>query len=468
MKEFMDDKFLLENEVAEDLYFNHAAKMPIFDFHCHLIPQEIYEDKKYENLTEVWLGKDGYGDHYKWRLMREFGVSEDYITGNQPPFEKFKKYAEVIPYMVGNPIYQWTHLELRRYFGIYDLLKPETAEKIYKEANEKIKTLTARKMMELHNVKTVYTTDDPADDLHYHELMAQDKTLKTEVKPCFRPDKAINVDLGSFLPWIEKLEMACNYKISDFATLLKALKERLEFFVAHGVRASDHALDTVPNAPYDMKIASKVYEAALKGEVLDPHEVDSYKTVVIVELAKLYKEHNMVQQYHIGAFRNGNSAQFRKLGPDTGYDCIQDRYIAEGLKNLLDLENDSNNLPKTVLYTLNPSQNEILVTLMNCYQEEGIKGKIQFGSAWWFNDHYDGMSKQMETLSSVGLLSCFIGMLTDSRSFLSYPRHEYFRRLLCNRLGNLVERGLYPDDREVLGKIVEDISYNNAKAYFED
>lgn len=466
MKQFMDEHFLLENEVGEYLYRHHAAKMPIFDFHCHLIPREIYEDKKYDNLTEVWLGRDGYGDHYKWRLMREFGIPEEYITGSRTPEEKFAKYAEVIPYMVGNPIYQWTHLELQRYFGIEELLSPRTAERIYAEAGAKLQTMSTRKMMELFDVRTVFTTDDPTDDLRYHELMSADPTLKTDVRPCFRPDKALNIERETFLPWLRSLERVSGTKITDLDGLLKALHSRLEFFAAHGCRASDHALDTVPSAVYDQEAAAKALDAAISGRTVDKTDLDAYKTVVLARLGEWYQAFGIIQQYHIGANRNANSKMYGRLGPDTGYDCIKDDRLADELKGLLDLLERRGHLPKTVLYTLNPSQNEVLATLMNCYQEEGIRGKIQFGAAWWFNDHYDGMSRQLETLASVGLLSCFIGMLTDSRSFLSYPRHEYFRRLLCNRLGDLVERGLYPDDRATLGQIVEDVSYNNAVKYF--
>lgn len=469
MKKFMDEDFLLEGEVAKDLYFNHAKKMPIFDFHCHLNPKEIYEDKKYENLTEVWLGKDGYGDHYKWRLLRAYGVEEEYITGDKSPEEKFLKYAEVMPYLIGNPIHQWTHLELQRYFDIYEVLTKETAPLIYKKANEILKTLTARKMMEKCNVKTVFTTDDPIDDLHYHELMKADKTLKVEVAPCFRPDKAINLERDTFLPWLNALSKIEGHKINSFSELVLALRHRVMFFSDHGCVASDHALDIVPNGAYDLEKADLAFKMAAFGkqDVLSRAEIDDYKTTILIELAKLYKEFGIVQQYHIGAFRNANTKAYKKLGPDTGYDCIQDYQVTEGLKNLLDTEESFEALPKTVLYDLKQSDNEVLTTLMNCYQEAGIRGKIQFGSAWWFNDHYDGMSRQMETLASDGLLSAFIGMLTDSRSFLSYPRHEYFRRLLCNRIGQLVEKGMYPDSREILGQIVEDISYNNAVNYFK-
>lgn len=466
MKEFLGKDFLLDNETGKKLYFDYASKMPIFDFHCHLIPSEIYEDHKFSSITEAWLGKNGYGDHYKWRLLREMGVDESYITGSKSDREKFQKYAECMPYFVGNPIYEWTHLELRRYFGINETLSPETADKIYAEANEKLKTLTARKMMESMNVETVFTTDDPVDDLHYHELLAADKSFKIHVYPCWRPDKAINVERANFfIPWCQKLGEVTHQDVKDLAGMLSALDERLAFFVKHGCVASDHALDVVHYAPASYEEANAIYKKGLKGEVISSIEQDKYKGYVMIHLGKMYTKYGMVQQYHIGALRNNNKKAFALLGADTGYDASEDENVVEKLSALLSALEEADALPKTVLYTLNAKDYVALVTLMNCFQG-GVKGKMQLGTAWWFNDHFDGMEEQIKRLGDDGLLSCFIGMLTDSRSFLSYPRHEYFRREICNYLGSLVESGRYPNDIKTLGKIVEDISFNNAKAYF--
>lgn len=467
MKEFLGKDFLLDNDVAKRLYFDHAAKMPIFDFHCHLIPKEIYEDHRFASLTEAWLGANGYGDHYKWRLLREFGVDEDYITGKKSDKERFLKFAEVMPYMVGNPIYEWTHLELRRYFGINEILSPLTAEDIYQKANETLKSLTARKMMTMMAVDTVFTTDDPVDDLAYHELLGKDSSFKVHVYPCWRPDKAINVERSHFfIPWVKKLSEVTKRDTHDLQGMLDALDERLEFFVAHGCAASDHALDVVHYAPSNYEQANRIYQKGLRGEPILFEEEDLYKGYLLLHLGERYRHYGMVQQYHIGALRNNSKRMFALLGADTGYDASEDHEIAEKLSSLLNALDSGDNLPKTVLYTLNAKDYITLASLMNCFQG-GVKGKIQLGTAWWFNDHYDGMAEQIRRLGDEALLSCFIGMLTDSRSFLSYPRHEYFRREICNYLGSLVEEGRYPDDEKTLGKIVEDISFNNAKAYFK-
>lgn len=467
MKEFLGDDFLLNSDLAKELYFEHAKKMPIFDYHCHLQPKEIAEDYKFEDITEVWLGKNGYGDHYKWRLLREFGVPEEYITGNKSSYEKFEKFAETMPYMIGNPIYEWTHLELKVYFGITKPLSKATCKEIYDECNEKLKTLTARKMMELNNVATVYTTDDPVDDLHFHEAMAKDKTLKTKVAPAFRPDKAINVERASFIPWVKTLEKVTGKECKDLQSMLDALDSRLEFFIEHGCRASDHALDVVHYKKATYEEANEVYLKGLRGEKISFEEEDIYKGYLMVHLGKMYHKYGMVQQYHIGALRDNSKRYFATLGPDTGFDAVEDRDFAEKLSALLNELDLTDSLPKTILYSLNEKDYITLVTLMNCFQG-GVKGKIQLGTAWWFNDHYDGMLAQFKRLGDNGLLSCFVGMLTDSRSFLSYPRHDYFRRLFCDYLASLVEEGRYPCDKETLGKIVEDVSYNNAKNFFND
>ena len=466
MKEFLGDDFLLDSDLAKKLYNEHAKKMPIFDFHCHLVPQQIAEDYHFKSITEAWLGANGYGDHYKWRLMREMGVDEDYITGNKSDWEKFEKYAECMPYFIGNPIYEWTHLELKTYFGIHKPLTPATAKEIYEECNEKLKTLSARKMMELNNVATVYTTDDPVDDLHWHEIMAKDPTLKTKVCPAWRPDKAINVERDTFIPWVEQLSKVTGKKLPDLKSFLDAIDERLEFFVNHGCTASDHALDVLHFKKGTYEEANTIYLKGLKGEAISYEEEDIYKGYLMLHLGKMYHKYNMVQEYHIGALRNNSLRNYKRIGADTGYDAVEDKEVAEKLSQLLCALDETDELPKTILFTLNEKDYIVLATLKNCFQG-GMKGKIQLGTAWWFNDHFDGMDAQMKKLSADGLISCFVGMLTDSRSFLSYPRHDYFRRELCNFLANLVLAGRYPDDEETLGKIVEDISFNNADKYFQ-
>lgn len=466
MKEFLGDDFLLDSDLAKKLYNEHAKKMPIFDFHCHLVPQQIAEDYHFSSITEAWLGANGYGDHYKWRLMREMGVDEEYITGDKSAWEKFEKFAECMPYFIGNPIYEWTHLELKTYFGIRKPLSPKTAKEIFDECNQKLKTMSARKMMEINNVETVYTTDDPVDDLHYHEIMAKDSTLKTHVAPAWRPDKAINVERDTFIPWVNKLAEVTSKKIVSLQDMLDALDERLAFFVEHGCTASDHALDVVHYKKASYEEADKVFKKGLKGEVISFEEEDIYKGYVMLHLGKMYHKYNMVQEYHIGALRNNSLRNYKRIGADTGYDAVEDKDFAEKLSALLSALDENDELPKTILFTLNEKDYIVLATLKNCFQG-GMKGKIQLGTAWWFNDHFDGMDAQMKKLADDGLISCFVGMLTDSRSFLSYPRHDYFRREMCNFLANLVLAGRYPLDEETLGKIVEDISYNNAKAYFK-
>lgn len=462
MKEFLGKDFLLDSECASKLYYDYAAKMPIYDFHCHLNPKEIYEDKKYRSLTEVWLG----GDHYKWRLMRQFGVEEKYITGDASDEEKFRKYAETMAYAIGNPIYSWTHLELRRFFGIEDILTPETADKIYREANEKLQTLTARRLIEMSDVKALCTTDDPVDSLEYHTLIANDESFNVIVRPSFRPDKAMKIDQETFLPWLRQLEEVVGYPVNSFVLLKKALFQRAIFFDKVGCVCSDHGLDTFEYLPATDEELEAIFAKALRGEKLDADEVEKHKGALLIALGKMYHELGWVQQYHIGALRNNSERCYRALGPDTGYDAINDRNFAPKLSAVMNELDKTDELPKTVLYCLNPRDNETLAAMMNCFQSGGVKGKIQFGSGWWFNDQKDGMQRQMEALMQVGLISQFVGMLTDSRSFLSYTRHEYFRRILCSKLGALIEGGEYPCDLEFVGKIVEDICYNNANRYF--
>ena len=462
MKKFMDKDFILETETASKLYHEYAADMPIFDFHCHLNVKEIYEDKKFRNITEAWLG----GDHYKWRLMRQLGVDESYITGDKSDWEKFEKFAEVMPYAIGNPIYHWTHLELQRFFGIYDLLSPATAKSIFDRCNEKLETLTARELIKMSNVKKLFTTDDPIDDLHFHKLIAEDDSFDVVVGPAFRPDKVINIELPTFVPYIEKLGEVSGIKIENISDLCKALESRIEFFDSMGCVCSDHALDVVMYAPATVADIEAAFQKAMSGKMLSQIEIEQYKGAVLVFLGKEYAKRNWVQQYHIGALRNNSKRYMGLLGPDTGFDAIEDQTFAKKLSMLLDKLDSTDELPKTILYCLNPRDNEVLATIINCFQQAGTVSKMQFGSGWWFNDQKDGMQRQLMSLSQVALLSKFVGMLTDSRSFLSYTRHEYFRRILCNMLGNLIENGEYPCYIEFVGEIVRDICYNNSIAYF--
>ena len=461
MKEFLGKDFLLDNPAAVELYYGYAEKMPIYDFHCHLNPQEIYEDKKYRSITEVWLG----GDHYKWRLLRQFGIDEKYITGDGSDYDKFMAYAKVMPYAIGNPIYSWTHLELRRFFGITEALTPETADKIYNECNAKLEYLTAREFIKMSRVKGICTTDDPVDTLEYHILIEDDETFDVKVRPSFRPDKAMKIEQDTFLPWIAKLSEVVGYPVDSFAMLKRALLERAYFFDAVGCVVSDHGLDTFEYLPATGEEVEAIYAKALSRQPLTKDEVEQYKGALLIALGKIYNELGWSQQYHIGALRQNSARMFAKLGPDTGYDAINDNNYAPKLSAVLSELDKTGELPKTVLYCLNPRDNETLAAMMNCFQG-GVRGKIQYGSGWWFNDQKDGMQKQMETLMQFGLISQFVGMLTDSRSFLSYTRHEYFRRILCSKIGALLENGEYPYDIPTVGKMIEDICYNNANAYF--
>lgn len=462
MKEFLGNDFVLRTETAKKLYHDYAENMPIFDFHCHLPVQQIYEDKKFATVTEVWLG----GDHYKWRLLREFGVDESYITGDKSDWEKFQKFAEVLPYAIGNPIYVWSHLELSRFFGINDVLCPATAKSIYDRANEKLQTLTARQLIQGSNVKKLFTTDDPIDDLHYHKALKQQGTFPVEVYPAFRPDKAINIELNGYVEYIQKLSNVCGYPIDGVQSLCKALSDRIDYFDSVGCVCSDHALDVVMYQDATAEQVDAIIKIALSGGKLTNEQVQMYKGYVLVHLGREYSAHKWVQQYHIGALRNNSSRYMRLLGADTGFDAIEDQPFAKKLASLMNKLDETDQLPKTILYCLNPRDNEVLATLINCFQQSGVSGKIQFGSAWWFNDQKDGMTRQMTALMQVGLLSKFVGMLTDSRSFLSYTRHEYFRRILCDLLGEILENGGYPYEVEFVGKIVQDVCYNNAIDYF--
>lgn len=464
MKAFMDENFLLTNKTAETLYHDYAKDMPIFDFHCHLNPKEIAENKSYKNITEVWLG----GDHYKWRAMRSNGVNEKYITGDAPDKEKFMKWAETMTECIGNPLYHWTHLELQRYFGITKLLSPETAEEIWEECNKKLQQpdFTVRGLIKRSNVKVICTTDDPVDSLEYHIAIAKDTSFDVKVLPAFRPDKSFNIDKAGFVEWIGKLGAVVGKEIKTIDDVRDALKQRLEFFHEVGARVSDHALDPVVYEEATDAEVTAILQKALKGEALSECEVKKYKTAVMVFLGKQYARLGWTMQLHIGTIRNNSKRMMRLLGPDTGFDATADYTFAQALANFLDKLDDTDELPKTILYCLNPRDNEVLGTIIGCFQGGIIPGKVQFGSGWWFNDQKDGMIRQMTALSTLGLLSRFVGMLTDSRSFLSYTRHEYFRRILCNLIGEWVEAGEAPNDMKLLGKMVQNISFDNAKNYF--
>lgn len=464
MKPFMDEKFLLNNETAIRLYEDYAKDMPIFDYHCHLNPKEIAENKKYRNITEVWLG----GDHYKWRAMRSNGIEEKYITGDAPDKEKFLKWAETMANCIGNPLYHWTHLELKRYFGIDKLLSPDTAEEIWEECNRLLQQeeFTARGLIKRSNVKAIGTTDDPTDSLEYHIAIAKDPTFDVKILPAFRPDKSFNIDKPGFIEWMDKLGNVVGKEIKTFADVKEALKQRVDFFHEVGCRISDHALDPISYVEATEEEATAILQKALKGETVSEEEVKKYKTQVMVFLGKQYAAHGWVMQLHMGTIRNNSSRMFKLLGADTGFDAIADYTIAESLSKFLNRLDETDELPKTILYCLNPRDNEVLGTIIGCFQGGGIPGKMQFGSGWWFNDQKDGMIRQMVALANLGLLSRFVGMLTDSRSFLSYTRHEYFRRILCNLLGEWVESGEAPNDIKLLGSMVQNICFNNAKNYF--
>ncbi len=464
MKQFMDENFMLNNETAIKLYDEYAKDMPIFDYHCHLSPKEIAENKKYKNITEIWLG----GDHYKWRALRSDGVEEKYITGDENDKEKFLKWAQTMPNCIGNPLYHWTHLELKRFFGIDKLLSPETAEEIWETCNEKLQKdeFTARSLIKRSNVKALCTTDDPTDSLEYHIAIAKDESFDVKVLPTFRPDKSFNIEKDGFIEWMNKLSKTVGYDINEFSGLKKALTDRINFFHEVGCRLSDHALDPIVFAEGTEEEATAILQKVLKGEKLTELEIKKYKTQVMIHLGKEYARFGWVMQLHMGTIRNNSKRMMRLLGPDTGFDAIGDYSIAEALAAFLNELDETAELPKTILYTLNAKDNDVLATIMGCFQGGGIPGKIQFGSGWWFHDQKDGMIKQMVSLANLGLLSRFVGMLTDSRSFLSYTRHEYFRRILCNLLGQWVEDGEVPCDFELLGRVVKGICFNNAKEYF--
>lgn len=465
MTEFMHDDFLLNNETGKQLFHEIAKKMPILDYHCHINPKDIWENVQYENITRLWICDNGFGDHYKWRLMRSCGVDEKFITGDASDYEKFEKWAETLESCIGNPVYSFSHLELRRYFGFKGALNRNTCKAVWDLCNEKLKTMSARNIIEKSNVTLICTTDDPIDSLEFHASLRDDKSFSTQVLPAFRPDKAMNLETNFYLDYLAQLEKASSLKISSFKTLCDALSNRIEFFHSLGCRASDHALEYVMFFPTAQEDIETIFEKRLQKKSLTKEEINQFKTAFMMHVAKEYARLGWGMQLHYGCKRNNNTPQFEKLGPDTGYDTIYNYSSSAEMADFFNALKSQNALPKTIVYSLNPTDNASIVNTIGCFQGEE-RGKMQHGSAWWFNDHKKGMLDQMTTLAANGVLGNFVGMLTDSRSFLSYSRHEYFRRLLCNLLGEIVESGEYPNDYEMLKKLVEDISYNNAARYF--
>ncbi len=458
MKAFMDKDFLLSSDTARHLYHEYAADLPIIDYHCHLDPKEIFEDRQFENIAQVWLG----GDHYKWRLMRSAGVEERYITGDASDREKFQKWAETVGLAVGNPLHHWSHLELKNYFGYEGALNGDTAEEVWQLCNEKLKTLSARRLIVNSRVKALCTTDDPADSLEWHRKIAADESFGVKVLPSFRPDKALGIEKADYLDYLKRLG-----EITSFAQLSQVLKERLAFFVSLGCRVSDHGMESVPYAPATKDEVEAIFRRRRNGEIPTLQEQKQFKTALLLELGREYHRLGVVMQLHFGVIRDNSHRVFRALGPDAGIDSIGDQPSIKELAAFLGALDDTDELPRTILYSLNPNDNAALVTVMGAFQTGEAVGKLQHGSAWWFNDHKQGMIEQLTTLAADGYLAGFVGMLTDSRSFLSYARHEYFRRILCELIGSWVENGEYPNDEKALRTIVEGICVRNAERFFE-
>ncbi|QJD94911.1 glucuronate isomerase [Mucilaginibacter robiniae] len=464
MKNFLDENFLLQTATAQRLYHEYAKGLPIIDYHCHLPPDQIAQNLNFKNITQVWL----YGDHYKWRAMRTNGVNEDYITGSKTDYEKFEKWAETVPYTLRNPLYHWTHLELQRYFDVHDLLTPDTSQKIYDDCTAKLQTpeYSVQGLIKKMNVETICTTDDPLDNLQYHQQLKQSGAA-IKVLPAYRPDKAMNADDTVALnAYIDKLAEVTNTSIDNIDNYLQALKSRHDFFAENGCSVSDHGLEQIYAEDYTDDEIRTIFNKIRAGETLLPGEILKFKSAMLFHFAVWDHEKGWVQQYHLGALRNNNTRLLTKLGPDTGFDSIGDFSQGRALSKFLNKLDTEDKLAKTIIYNLNPADNELMATMIGNFNDGSVAGKVQFGSAWWFLDQKDGMTKQINALSNMGLLSRFIGMLTDSRSFLSFPRHEYFRRLVCNLFGEDIENGELPNDIEWTGKIIQDICYYNAKNYF--
>ncbi|SET16032.1 glucuronate isomerase [Salinibacillus kushneri] len=462
MKTFMDDNFLLETETAKTLYHDYIKHMPIFDYHCHLTAKEIAEDKRFSNITEMWLG----GDHYKWRMLRAKGISEDFITGNKSDKEKFIKWAETVPHLIGNPLFHWTYLELRRCFGITDILNHENAEDIWEKCNYEIQkdSFSTRSIIKQFNVRGLCTTDDPLDDLHYHKEIKEDDSFDVKVLPTFRPDKALNIHLEEFSDWVHRLEDVSGLSIDDYDSFLDAIASRVDYFHEVGCRLSDHGLDSPFFEQVTIEEARQIFKKAMKRQSINDKEAIQFRTGILTFLGKLYADKGWAMQLHIGGLRNTNTKMIEKIGPNTGFESMADFTYADDLVSFLDELEKTDELPKTIIYNLNPRDNYMVASMAGNFQGN-ISGKIQFGTAWWFNDHKDGMENQIKTLANVGMLTKFVGMLTDSRSLLSYTRHEYFRRILCNILGHWVENGEIPNDMDWNGKILQDIAFNNICRY---
>ncbi|MBK7374965.1 MAG: glucuronate isomerase [Chitinophagaceae bacterium] len=465
MKKFLDENFLLQNKTAQQLYNDFARLQPIIDYHNHLPPDQIANDVSFENLTKIWL----YGDHYKWRAMRTNGINEKYCTGNATDYEKFEKWAATVPYTMRNPLYHWTHLELQRYFGIDTILNAGSAKAIYDEASAKLQTAgySVRNLLRKMNVKVLCTTDDPTDSLEHHQKIKAD-AFEIKILPAYRPDKAMNVDdVAVFNAYVDKVQQVSGVSVSSYADYLDALKKRHDFFAANGCSVSDHGLEQVYAEDYTDAEIKNIFDKLRGGKEITYSENLRFRSAMLVEFAKWDHEKGWVQQYHLGALRNNNARMLKQLGADTGWDSIGDFSQAKALSKFLNKLDETDQLAKTILYNLNPADNELMATMIGNFNDGSVAGKIQFGSAWWFLDQKDGMIKQINALSNMGLLSKFVGMLTDSRSFMSYPRHEYFRRILCNLFGEEMESGELPDDIAQVGKIIEDICYHNANNYFK-
>jgi glucuronate isomerase len=465
-KKFIYEDFLLDTKTASELYHTYAESLPIIDYHCHISPKEVAQNRQFENMTQIWLA----GDHYKWRAMRTCGVDERFITGNASDWEKFELWACTVPKTIRNPLFHWTHLELNRPFGISDMmLNEKTAKAIWEKCNAKLATpgFTTQGIAKQMNVEVICTTDDPIDSLEYHEAYAKEGNGFTKMLPAFRPDKAMAVEnVETFQSYIQKLETISGIEIKDFDSLIAAIRARHAFFHLHGCRVSDHGLETTYAEDYTESEIKSIFRKLRKRKNLDLIEILKFKSAMLHEFGVMDCEQGWVQQLHLGALRNNNTRMMRALGPDTGYDSIGDFEIARSLAKFLDRLDIENKLPKTILYNLNPRDNELMATMIGNFQDGSVAGKLQYGAGWWFLDQLNGMRKQIDALSNQSILGQFVGMLTDSRSFLSYPRHEYFRRLLCNILGGEIEKGLIPNDLKLIGGLVEDISYNNAKKYF--
>ncbi|MGB4657621.1 MAG: glucuronate isomerase [Mobilitalea sp.] len=464
MKPFLDKNFLLTTPTAITLYHDYAAKLPIIDYHCHINPKEIALDRKFDNITQVWLG----GDHYKWRLMRANGIEEQYITGDASDKEKFMKWAETLAKCIGNPLYHWSHLELQRYFGYFGCLTKNTAEEVWTLCNKKLAedSMSVRNIIKKSNVSHICTTDDPIDSLEWHASIAADPDFDVKVYPAWRPDKAMNLDKEDYLSYLDNLSEVSDIAITSFDSLQQALRKRIDYFHEKNCRVSDHALDYVMYEPASEETIQDIFNKRLHSLPLSNQEVLQFKTAFLLRMSKSYHELGWVMQLHYGSKRDNNTPSYRLLGSDTGYDCISNYAPAAQLSDFLNALHKLNQLPKTILYSLNPTDNATIDTIIGCFQDSSAVSKLQHGCAWWFNDHITGMTEQMSSLANVSFLAGFIGMTTDSRSFLSYPRHEYFRRILCDLLGKWVENGEYPEDYEVLGELVENISYHNALHYF--